>query len=589
MKLASIKIEGRKPAGWESAELVFGRYITELFGPNGCGKTPVIQSIAFALGYPIRYRDDILANCESVSLTMKEPSGELLAIRRRIGLPFDLEVIDAGGGARQAFYNERDYSQFLVRRFGFAFPTLTTTGYEATVPYLSALLPIFYLDQDIGYTSAYKSPTTFIRDQYAEMSRLVFGLPPKHSFDVKKLTIEKKKRLETLDRLIVKKSEQIEGLTQGLGKLRRPLETVSNELLSTRQTLDKLKSSRGARSEAQVALDSVLYESKTLARQLRNEIVDLQSRVQSFNSIQNEIEIEVNTLSLNEEARRLFSSFKDICANAACGLFLGSSDSYGKSLLYLRDQIKDLERNNGRQSERIEALQLELETTERQIADLEKKQAQSGPVDDTAGLVDAIAELTRRIIDLQSERTTLDELGKAESEYVQLLNERKFVQDEIASMEGTAGASDLRALEIRSALRHRTQHWLDILQTKNVSREISVDADFDFQFGPEKLNQLHGSTLLRVVLAIRTAAFEVYARDESKRLRFLVLDTPRQQDIEKEPLARYISELKTLAVEKDAQIIFSTTDYHYECGEGDVQWSPMFDGVEQKMFLRPVV
>jgi hypothetical protein len=121
-----------------------------------------------------------------------------------------------------------------------------------------------------------------------------------------------------------------------------------------------------------------------------------------------------------------------------------------------------------------------------------------------------------------------------------------------------------------------------------VNREIVVDSDFDYLFGSEKLNQLHGSTLLRVILAMRTAAFEVYARDNAKALRFLVLDTPRQQDIEKEPLARYISELKALAAAANAQIIFSTTDYHYECAEGDIQWSPEFDGAEQKMFLRKI-
>jgi hypothetical protein len=587
MRLRSLKVEGKKPAGWESADLIFGKNITELFGPNGCGKTPIIQSIAFALGYPVKYREDIIAHCDAASLVMEGTSKGVIKIRRRIGVAFDLEI-KGGDGSAQSFYSERDFSRFMFEELGFSFPSLTTTANEASPPFISMLLPIFYLDQDLGYTSAYRAPAAFVRDQYAEMMRIIFGLPPKHSFDQKKLVLEKKKRLDNFDRLIVKKAEQIDELSKDLGKLRRPLETVTAELSDTRATLEKLRFSRGARSEAQLALDRLLYEKKTLKRQVENEVAELQTRISSFNRIQNEIEIEVNTLSLNEEARRLFVSFKDICSNASCGLFLGSSDSYGKSLLYLRDQIKDLERNNSRQAERIQRLETELDTIEVDVEELEHKQAKASHAENTDGLVDAIAELTRGIINLQSEHTTLEELATSENEYVRLLNDRKAVQDELASLEGGAGTSDLRSLEIRAALRDRTRHWLDVLQTRNVNREIVVDSDFDYLFGSEKLNQLHGSTLLRVILAMRTAAFEVYARDNAKALRFLVLDTPRQQDIEKEPLARYISELKALAAAANAQIIFSTTDYHYECAEGDIQWSPEFDGAEQKMFLRKI-
>lgn len=587
MKLHSLKIEARRPGGWESAELHFGKHITELFGPNGCGKTPIIQSVAYALGYPVKYRDDILAHCDAVRLTLEDSSGTFVSVRRRIDTQFDVEVRLANDEIR-AFYNERDYSQFFFEMLGLPFPALTSMANEPTAPYLATLLPIFYLDQDIGYTNAYRAPASFIRDQYAEMTRLVFGLPPKNGFDQKKFVLEKKKRLEQLDRLIVRKTEQIEGLTAELGKLRRPLETVVQELASARSYLDSLKAGRGAKSDARLALEGLLYEKKSLRRRLSSEITELQTRVKSFDRIRNEIEIEVNTLSLNEEARRLFASFKDICANQSCGLFLANSDSYGKNLLYLRDQIKDLERNNSHQSERIQVLEKQWKDLNEEALSMEKRQSELVEADDTASFVEAISELTRAIIALQTERATLEAIANSELEYVRLLTDRKTVQDEIASLDGASGASDLRALQIRSALRERTRHWLDILKTHNVSREIVVNSDFGFEFGTEKLNQFHGSTLLRVVLAMRTAAFEIYAADVDKRLRFLILDTPRQQDIEKEALARYIAEIKNLSINKNAQIVFSTTDYHYDCDDGDAQWSPEFEGAEQKMFLRPV-
>jgi hypothetical protein len=586
MKLYSLRIEPRKPVGWESEGLLFGKNITELFGPNGSGKTPVIQSIAYALGYPVKYRDDILAHCDAAVLVLTAKS-ERIELRRRIGGTFDVEV-RVENGDPQAFSNERDYSQYLFALLGFPFPSLTSSGNEATVPYMATLLPVFYLDQDLGYTSAYKAPTTFIRNQYTEMTRLVFGLSPKHSFDQKKLSLEKKRRLEQLDRLVVKKGEHIATLTEELGKLRRPINAVDPEIADARASLEKLRASRDIKSDAQSAIGDLLQDKISLRRNVSNEITDLQMRVLSFNRIKNEIEVEVNTLSLNEEARRLFTSFEDICANPACGLFLGSSESYGKNPLYLRDQMKDLERNAVVRGDRVATLKIQLDATNREIASLNEKQNRLLHGDDVGGLVEAITELTRSIIALQTERASLEEIGSEEEEYVQLLNERKSVQDELASLEGSAGVGDLRAIEMRTAWRERTRHWLEVLQTKNVSRDIAIDSDFDILFGKEKMAQFHGSTLLRVVLALRTAAFEVYARDEARRLRFLILDTPRQQDIEKEALAGYVAGLKRLAIEKDAQIVFSTTEYHYECDDQDAQWSPQFPGAEQNMFLREV-
>ena len=74
-----------------------------------------------------------------------------------------------------------------------------------------------------------------------------------------------------------------------------------------------------------------------------------------------------------------------------------------------------------------------------EVLTLEEKQSRSAQADDTASLVDAISELTRTIIALQTERTTLEAIGDCETEYVGLLNDRKAVQDELASLEGGAG------------------------------------------------------------------------------------------------------------------------------------------------------
>lgn len=582
MKLHSLRIEPAGPAGWSSQQLVFGDHITELFGPNGCGKTPIIQSIAFVLGYPVKFRDDILKNC-GVSALSLDDGVTRIELRRRFDQPFDVEV-RAGDQQAKTFYSDRDYSAYLMERFGFATPTLTSTNSDPVSPYMATLLPIFYLDQDQGYSAIYRPPTTFIKDQYAEMMRLVFGLPPKHSFDQKKHLIEKRKRLEAIDRLVVKKIEFIEGLRKELGAVRRPLSEIDAKLLEIRAALDGLRESRSVRTDSHTAIDSLLYDKQVIKRGLENEITELKSRVSGFRRIQEEIEVEVKTLSLNEEARRLFVSFEDICANPVCGLFLGSSDSYGKNLLYLKDQVKDLQRNTEFQKARIDELNSALKAVGKESKDLEARRAALTEGDEVEGLISTIGQLTRELYDLQRERQSAEELDEEEKEYVKLLNERDALQNDLAAL-GSATESDLRAIEIRASLRERIVHWLDVLKTKNVSREIALDSDFGILFGAEKITQLHGSTLVRAILAIHTATFELYTRNPENKFRFLVLDTPRQQDIEREALNDYVSALKAMCIENQTQVVFSTTNYHYTCVEGDREWLPSFPGAEQKMYL----
>jgi uncharacterized small protein (DUF1192 family) len=583
MKLLSLRMEPAGTTGWSSETLVFGTQITQLFGPNGCGKTPIIQSLAYALGYPVKFREDVLRNCSAAVLRI-QTNGEEIELRRKLGSSFDAQI-SADGFEPKTFYSDKEYSNFLLELFGIDPPTLTSTGNEPVTPYMATLLPIFYLDQDHGYTSAYHPPAMFIKNQYAEMMRLIFGLPPKHSFDRKKFVIEKKRGLEQIDHLIVRKIEFIADLTKELGKMRRPLQEIDNDISGVRQGLERLKESRSVKSDAHSAMDELIYDKQAMHKDVQTQIAELQVRVDGFQRIKNEIEVEINTLSLNEEARRVFTSFEEICANTTCGLFLGSSDSYGKNLLYLRDQVKDLHRNTANQKSRIEELTIRIRLLAEEIETLGAKRQKLVAGDEVSGLVEAIGQYTRRMFELQRERQSIEELENDEGAYIELLNERDAIQNDLASLGGSAGESDLRSITIRTNWRERILYWLHVLKTMNVSTDISIDADFDIQFGEERITQFKGSTLLRVVLAIHTATFELYMNDAGRAIRFLILDTPRQQDVQREDLGAYIQELKKLAAAQDAQIIFSTTNYRYKCVDNDREWEATFPGPKQKMFL----
>lgn len=64
--------------------LEFGHRTTMLFALNGSGKTPIIRALASALGFPNKFRNDILEKCKAVVLHA-ESEDKPLTIRRVIG------------------------------------------------------------------------------------------------------------------------------------------------------------------------------------------------------------------------------------------------------------------------------------------------------------------------------------------------------------------------------------------------------------------------------------------------------------------------------------------------------------------------
>ena len=584
MNLLELVIEPSGAAGWGSKVLKFGSDITQLYGPNGCGKTPVIHSIAYAIGYPVKFRDDILANCKSVVLRAIHNEKEIV-FRREYSESFHIECVVSDSKDVRVFYNEQEFSDFLFEFLGIEVATLTSVRSEPSRPYVSTYLPLFYVDQDSGYKDIYKSPSSFIRDQYAEMVRMALSVPAKNSFERKRILIEKKDRLKSLDVSIVSQERFVERLTKDRTGSTKSHSQLIESLQGIQRELDELRSSQDATEGIDSALNYLIGEKSQEKKSLDIEIRNLEERIVGFQKIQHEIEIEINTLSLNEEAKRLFTSFKDICSNAECQLFFTSSESYAKNLLYLRDQIKDLDRNTEHHRSRVEELKQKSDSLNAEIRSLKNDLSMEEKGGSTDDLIVTISNLTRSMIDIQGEIEIAERLETEKNKYVELLNDRERLHDDIASIDSRSSGTDLRLLEFRTAYRDRIKDWLDVLCTRNVSRAISVDSDFTVLFGSEKVSQFSGSTLLRVVLAMKAAFFDVYISSGFNQINFMIFDTPRQQDIEAEHFAAFVSRLKEVASGSTCQIVFSTTEYHYDSQDNDVEWVPSFSGEEQNMFL----
>jgi hypothetical protein len=581
--LRSLKVEPLGQNGWESPLLEFGRRTTLIFAKNGSGKTPIIHSLAASLGFPPKFRDEIFGKCAAVTLEA-ENDGEPFIIRRILGTNNrDFNAILTYRGEESEHFNEGSFSVALFQALGLELPRLLSNKGEVAQPYISTVLPVFYLNQGDGYTAAYKSTNSFIQDQFVEMVRFVFGLNPKHSFDVKKNLIDEKVALEAQTRKIVAAQRVLEYQSRGVDDSSANQDVLQRRATDLAAQVETLRDSVDAKGTAGSILTELLGQKDQQIRSKQIELSELQNRISGIDAIRTEIDGEVNTLSLNEEARRVFSSFREICGAPNCGLFIGSTESYGKNLLYLRDQIKDLDRNALRAEVRIEQLEEVLKElrAERQVLVDKLDLPTAAGVDQ---LVTAVQALTKQLVEVQAELGRIAALKEERSKLFKLEEERLRIQDRIDNL-SNSGRTDLGFNKLRLQLRELAVKWMDILDTQNVSRNVDIDLELRFTFNGEPLDLFSGSTKIRLVLAIHAALFEAYISELSRPFRFLILDTPKQQELHTEDLANYLNELENLCVSKDAQLILSSTEYDHPTGQEDMRWLPMYKGLEHPMYL----
>jgi CII-binding regulator of phage lambda lysogenization HflD len=565
--------------------LVFGARTTSLFAPNGSGKTPLVQAIAFCLGYPVTFRDDINNRCDAAELVVCFSEDDTVSIRRSIGKDFYVAVTSQSGATRE-FFGESDFSKAMFQTFQMRVPVLVTTSKEATTPYLSTLLPLFYLKQDGGYSEAYRAPRErgFILDQHVEMVRFVFGLSPKHSFEVKKDLLAAKQKLNFVNRKIVRQQQLIANLEAETDDSADAQELLARHIGEWQRQLFRLQETVSAKDTAGSILQEILATKNDAIRVAHRQADELKERINGIRSIRNEIEGEIETLSLNEEAKRVFESFSEICANPGCGMFIGSSESYAKNLLYLKDQLKDLQRNADMASIRLAVITEQIEHGEKECAQLLSDLAQPGDERGVEQLVSAIQKVTLSLFEGQQRSSAISILSNERTKYFKLEVERNDIQDRIANLT-EAGRSDVKFNKLRHALRSLIVKWLDILKTQNVARDIEIDLDFKFKFGPEPLDALTGSTRIRAVLAIRAALFELYIEDEKRPFRFMIFDTPKQHEMHTKDLADYLTAVGAMCEAQNAQLIFSSTEYRHPIDVQDKEWLASFPGHQQEMYL----
>lgn len=588
MKLISIQIFSNNTFGWESEKLIFGNSITQIYGPTGCGKTPLVQSIVYCLGYPVVFRNQIYENCRNAILEVDIADEKYFITRKYLkGRDFHVSV----KGSReitQEFYNEREFSQHLFDLFSLSYRKLTGTDKSQSYPYLGTMLPIFYLEQDFGYTEIYRPPANFIKDQFSEMTRILFSLPAKNPFDEKKLLIDIKARLDFLDDVVHKQARELQVAQDDLADINRSAIEIRKEIGIYEDELNVLKNNDNHFGEAISVFDSLISSAKSELRNIDSEILEIEKRNHGIDQIISEIDTEIETLNINEEAKRIILSFNEICSSSSCQLFSFSSESYSKNLLYLKDQIKDLNRNSMLDLSRKNLLESNSKIIRESISRLENEKNVSLKNDDLSSIVLATLEIKDKIFILLSDLERLENVERIKKRNFESILKRDKVLDEYESIKKKK-ENIPEMVKIRSDFKDFFISWLEVLGTKNIRKDISFVGDLVPILGDEKISQLTGSTKTKAVLAYHAAILNLLAKNEVKNFNFIILDTPKQHEIEMEDFKNFITSLKDFSMKSSFQIIFSTTEYRHSVDGYDEEWVPNFDGEKQKMFFRDVL
>lgn len=584
IKLISLRIIPNEK-GWESELLKFGTPVTLLKGENGSGKTPLILSALYCLGYASTFRRDIVERCKSAVLNL-QISGRPFSIEREFKKNGNWTALGNTGKDQipVEFSSERKFAEWFFEMGGMPLHKLTQSNdKEPTIPYLSTLLPTCYVDQTGGWQQLYYSSAKFIKDQHQEMYRLNLGLSPKHPFERKDALVKEKQNLLRIEELAEQRSliiKELESASDATEVDRVRLEEKKRQLsLRVREIREQM----GAIQAHPTPFESQLADLHLSKSRLANQRHEVISRVNSAQTIQKEIESEIETLSLNADAAE---RFRKLCGSDTCKLFCASEEAYGKSLLYLKDQMKDLSKDAVLMQQQIDGIDRELRNVESEMNTTKTSIANFTKASGIADLKTLLERVSSELIDLEVKIAFQMKIDEQRKKYQTLLDQREQTKISVESLQASSrNMSDKEVSEMRSTLGILTDKWLKILDTPNINGPCSYDENLNLTIDGDKLSVFKGSTLTRIILAFHAATIELSLSKNKKHLGFCIMDTPMQQEIKVTDLQDYFKELRDL-LKKNAnriQVCISFSDANIVAEKGDEVWTPKVTGLDGKL------
>jgi hypothetical protein len=574
--------------GWGSRLLPFGDMFTAVQGTNGTGKTPIMKGIIQGLGHEVELPPDVLTRCAVAQLTLTV-DGRPVVLSRRLGPDFELRVDD--GAESLTYTSQAEYAKWFTRLFSAEPPTLTNKQNQASELYPTVLLPALWVDQDHGWTTDYWTPPNrnFIQDQRQEVIRFLVGLSPRHPFrarteyDAAKEDLERTEKAIEMQRFIV-------------DRLRGAEQLADNEEPALADRRAQLRRELDANGEAIEAIRSVttFYDREIAVLETRR--YELSDRVGALNKqkgqlslVLSELDGEEEILTANVQATDLLRQF---CAREDCQMFARSERSFGRSLLFLKDQIKDLKASNRDLSREMQSLEQQFETLDAalQVKRSERDVAvKASPQAEVAGKLNT---LTKDLVSVELRLAKVQQFEGERKKFERLLDQRERHLVAVADARPTGVRGVSAADDARQMLSDAMQQWLIALGTQN-TRAARFDDDFTLYVDDAKFattTHQSGSTRTRIVLAFHAALLDVSLARGGNHPGWLLFDAPKQHELSQVDFDSYAGKLETLAAKYPGrvQVVFSVADLRTQLQPGDEIWQPIFTMNGEPRFLGPM-
>jgi len=561
---------------------------TAVQGPNGTGKTPIMKGVMQGLGHEVELPPDVLTQCQFAE-TRLMIDGRPVTLTRRLGTDFEIRVDD--GSDQQTFTSQEEYAKWLIPLFNAEPPTLTNKQNQSAELYATVLLPAVWVDQDHGWTTDYWTPPNrnFIQDQRQEVIRFIVGLPPRHpfrqrtEFDEAKETLERTERAIELQRFVVERlrtNEQLgddeePGLLARRSQLRQELDTNSEVIEAIRSTAAFFDREIAA-IEAQ--RDDLAARQKALTK-----------RRGQISLVLSELDGEEDILTANVQATDLLRLF---CAREGCQMFATSERSFGRSLLFLKDQIKDLktsDRDLGRDAESL-GQQIAKVNEALTAKRAERQQAVAGSPQ--AELMGKLSALTKEVVAVELRLARVQQYMAEQKKFDRLLDKREQAAAAVAESRPSRGKGATAIDDVRQMLGDAMQRWLVTLGTQN-TRTAHFDENFLLYVDGAKFSTTthqSGSTRTRIVLAFHAALLDVSLVRGGNHPGWLFFDAPKQHELSQTDFDAYTDQLQLIAAKypQRVQVVFSVADLKTQFHPGDEVWLPSFTIDGNPRFLGPV-
>jgi hypothetical protein len=581
VRLESFQYLPRGTNGWGSGLLHFGNLFTTVQGKNGTGKTPIMKGVMQGLGHELELPPEIRERCAFAETTLLV-DGRSVTIRRKIATEFDIRVSD--GQEVNNFTSPVEYAKWFTGLFSEDPPVLTTKQNQSTELYANVLLPAIWVDQDHGWTSDYWTPTNrnFVLDQREEVIRFLVGLPPRHSFrartefDATKQALERTERAIEMQRFIVDRLQRNEQLAEQEepGLMARRLQ-LQQELDANSEVLEAIRSTT-------VSFDREISIIETQRDALLARQGALVQRKAQLSLVLSELDGEEDILTANVQATDLLRQF---CGREDCQMFATSERSFGRSLLFLKDQIKDLKSSDREASRDVDSVAQEIAAAEANLVTKRMERRKAVDASPQASVMGRLGALTKELVEVELRLAKLQQYVVEQRKFERLLDRREKEAVAVANTRPTGVKGATGVGDVRQLLSDAMQQWLVTLGTQN-TREARFDDDFVLYVDGAKFaatTHQSGSTRTRIVLAFHAALLEVSLARGGNHPGWLLFDAPKQHELNQADFDAYTDRLKLVATKYAGrvQVVFSAADLKTQFESGDEMWVPGFtvDGV----------